>query len=121
MDKSVRSKIKWDIVLVVVILFVSVVMLVFAKVTGDDGAFVTVTLDGKTVGSYPISVDYKTEIVTKNGKNVLVIKDGKAEITFADCPDGICSAHIPISKNGESIICLPHKLAVSITDGKEFQ
>ena len=76
---------------------------------------ITVTVEGKTVGSYPLSEDLEKEIVTPYGKNVIVIKDGHAQITFADCPDGICSSHRPIKKNGENIICLPHKLVVVIS------
>jgi hypothetical protein len=36
----------------------------------------------------------------------------------ADCRDQICVHHIPISGSGESIICLPHKLVVTVT-GKQ--
>ena len=64
---------------------------------------------------YPLSEDLEKEIVTPYGKNVIVIKDGHAQITFADCPDGICSSHRPIKKNGENIICLPPKLVVVIS------
>ena len=57
------------------------------------------------------------DIVTgEDGENVntLVIKDGEASMTEADCPDGICVAHRPIKNTGESIVCLPHKIVVEI-------
>ncbi len=115
MEKSVRSKIKRDVILISILLLVAVTALVIVSATGDDGMSVTVTVEGKTVGSYPLSEELETEIVTPYGKNVLVIKNGHAEIKFADCPDGICSAHRPIKKSGENIICLPHKLSVVIS------
>jgi hypothetical protein len=49
----------------------------------------------------------------------LVIKDGKAFIQNADCPDKICAEHKPISKTGETIVCLPHKLVIEITENEE--
>ena len=38
----------------------------------------------------------------------------------ADCPDKICINMGTIRKKGQTIICLPHKLVVEITDGKEM-
>ena len=46
--------------------------------------------------------------------NILVIKDGKAFIESADCKNQICVNHKPISKTGETIVCLPHKVLVEI-------
>ncbi len=39
-------------------------------------------------------------------------------MTQADCPDGICANHKPIHKTGESIICLPHKVVVTVISDK---
>lgn len=47
-------------------------------------------------------------------RNLLVIKDGKASMKEADCPDKICVAHKPICKKGETIVCLPHKVVVEV-------
>ena len=79
-----------------------------------------VEVDGTVMGTYPLSVDREVEIVTgENGEelNLLVIKDGKAIISTATCPDGICAAHKPISREGESIICLPHKVVITVIGG----
>ena len=46
--------------------------------------------------------------------NLLVIKDGKAFVETATCRDGICAAHAPISREGESIVCLPHKVVITV-------
>ena len=85
-----------------------------------EGSTVQVEVDGTVIGTYPLSVDREVEIKTgENGEelNLLVIKDGKATVTTATCPDGICAAHRPISREGESIICLPHKVVVTVIGG----
>lgn len=46
--------------------------------------------------------------------NVLQIKEGEVSITEADCPDLICVHHKPVSRQGETIVCLPHKLLVEV-------
>ena len=33
---------------------------------------------------------------------------------WADCPDQICVSHRKISRDGESIICLPNQVVVTI-------
>ena len=43
-----------------------------------------------------------------------MIRDGYASVEYADCPDGICAAHKPISRSGESIVCLPHKVVITV-------
>ena len=86
-----------------------------------EGSTVQVEVDGTVIGTYPLSVDREVEIITgENGEelNLLVIKDGKATVTTATCPDGICAAHRPISREGESIICLPHKVVVTVVGGE---
>ena len=46
------------------------------------------------------------------------IQDGQVFISEADCPDGLCVNTGKISKTGQTIICLPHKLVIEITDSE---
>ena len=78
---------------------------------GETGATAVVTVDG--VERYRCSLFIEKEIAI-DATNTLVIKDGAADIIFADCPDQICVKHEPISKAGETIICLPNKVVVTI-------
>ncbi len=47
--------------------------------------------------------------------NIVQIKDYTADMIYADCPDLICVNSRSISRVGESIICLPHRLTVTVT------
>ncbi len=49
------------------------------------------------------------------GYNLVSVRDGAVSVEAADCRDQICVRHKPISKAGESVICLPHRLIVEIT------
>ena len=119
-DKSAfsKNKIRNDIILAAVILLIAVAGLLFVKLTKTQGNTVVVKIDGVKAVEYSLDEDVRYEIKTgKNNEdiNVLVIKDGKASITEADCPDGICKDYRPISYVGETIVCLPHKVVVEIT------
>ena len=39
--------------------------------------------------------------------------------SFADCPDKLCVHQKAVSRDGESIICLPNKVVVSIEGGED--
>ena len=47
-----------------------------------------------------------------------MIRDGKADVTEADCPDKLCVLQGKISRSGQTIICLPNKTMVTIKGGK---
>ena len=54
-----------------------------------------------------------------NDTNRLVIRDGSAQMEWADCPDQICVHHRAIHAGGENIICLPNKVVVSVISPEE--
>lgn len=83
---------------------------------GQGNAVAVVTIDGETFGSWPLSENHTVEI---GDGNRLVIQDGKADMVWADCPDKLCVDQKAISREGESIICLPNKVVVSIVGGEE--
>lgn len=112
-----KKKIRNDIILAAVILLIAVAGLLLMNINKTQGDFAVVKIDGVEKHRYPLSENVTLNIVTgENGENTntLVIKDGEAVMTEADCPDGICVAHRPIKNTGESIVCLPHKIVVEI-------
>lgn len=82
-----------------------------------QGQQVEITVDGKTVMTLPLDTDTTVVIPDVNGENTLVIAGGTARMREADCPDGLCVSHRAISRAGESIICLPHRVVVTVTGG----
>ena len=77
------------------------------------------TVDGKEQGRYPLDRNNKILLGDKDWSNTLMIRDGKASVTEADCPDKICVHHAPIGRRGENIVCLPHKLVVEVVSPDE--
>lgn len=107
------------IVIAVVAVVVGVLLFFLYGVNSNSGSYVRVEVDGKVIDTLDLNEDTTLEIESANGgTNTLVIKDGKAKVTEANCPDGICTNHKEINKNGESIICLPHKLVVTVVNEK---
>ncbi len=109
---------KADFVIIGIVIAVAAVMLIFLYGSNSNfGSYVQIEVNGEITETLPLDEDTQKEIITENGgTNTLVIKDGKAKMTEANCPDGICKNHKSISRNGESIICLPHKVVISVVD-----
>ena len=71
--------------------------------------------NGELRGEYDLSQPQTLPVKEEDyGYNLVMIEDGTVRITDADCPDQLCMKQRSISKNGESIICLPHKLVLQI-------
>lgn len=112
-DKLIR---KSDIALIVVVLLVALCTLACVMLTKKPGAMVEISVDGKVIESFDISVDMEYQVATDKGNNLVIIKDGQVDVVEADCPDKVCVNHIAIESMGETIICLPHKLVVEIVE-----
>lgn len=82
--------------------------------TGYEGDMLVVEQNGKVIKKLPMDKD--TEFVVNYGGhyNTIVIKDKKAYMKEADCQDQICTHMHPIQKEGQTIICLPHRLFLEV-------
>lgn len=110
-DEFKKKSRNTGILFIVFVLFAMAVMMFLWGQLQEKGATVVVTVDGEE--RYRCSLFIEKEIVIDES-NTLVIKDEMADMIFADCPDQICVKHAPISNVGETIICLPNKVVVTI-------
>ena len=109
---------KNDIILaasfVVVAIICAIVIQVFIK---KDGNIAVVNIDGQVYKTLSLSVNTELKIDNESGidgYNVLVIENGFAYMKDANCADKICVHQDKISKVGETIVCLPHKVVIEI-------
>ena len=110
---------KLDLIIIAVVLAISGLLFFWLYyVNGDNGKFVQVEKDGKVVDIFSLDETLEKKYDFDGETNTLVIKNEKASVTEANCPDGICVNHKSVSRSGESIICLPHKLVITVTDEK---
>ena len=86
------------------------------------GAYAAVYIDGALYARYTLSETRSVDITgAYGGVNTLVIEDGYARCEAADCPDGLCIRQGAIGKDGQSIICLPHRLVIAVEGGEEAE
>ena len=112
---NVKKK-KRDIIFIGVLLVVALIaFFVVDKFIKKDGNKVVIKVDGEIVKIVNLP-DTNNIIVNgyDGGTNTVVIENGTVYMTEADCPDKICVNTGKISKIGETIVCLPHRVVVEI-------
>lgn len=109
---------KNDILLVLAALLVAAAVWLVMLATRSEGGVAVVLIDGVETASYPLSGDTVELIDSGRGVNTLIISDGSARITEADCPDKVCVRRGEARYDGETIVCLPHRLVVEIRGGE---
>jgi hypothetical protein len=129
MKKYIR---KADIILFIVLVAVGLAASVALAMRGDSaGDKVIIESGGDLYATYSLAED-QTVIVPapKQVKmdapdtedkydyyNIVEIKDGMVTVTEASCRNQVCVKHSPVSRSGESIVCLPNRLVVRIDSG----
>ena len=119
--KSRISKSRAELLLVIVIIAISGCIYLYLNfLSPSKGAKVQILVDGEVTQEFDLYSSQKVTIETEDGgQNVLVIDNGECYLEDANCPDKLCVKQGVISKSGQSIICLPHKVVITIAGGEE--
>ena len=72
---------------------------------------------GEEYGIYPLKEDAEIEIEREGHHNVVIIQNGIVHMDYSNCKNQICVHTGKISKEGQSIVCLPNKVTVTVTGG----
>ena len=111
-----NKKIKKDAVLVLLCIIISAAVYFIINIyVKKDGAYAVVKVDGEIIRS--LELNKNTSVIVhgyQGGSNTIVVDNGQVYMTDADCPDKLCERTGRISRTGESIVCLPHRVVVEI-------
>jgi hypothetical protein len=66
---------------------------------------------------YPLSQNDCFEIVSQGITLSVVIEDGAAYVKESTCPDGVCRSTRSISKSGETVLCAPAGVTLTVRGG----
>lgn len=107
-----------DIVICVLIAAVAVLILLFQMFMPSDAQCVEISSDQGTT-TYPLSVDREITVKSNAHSLTVIIKDGEAYVISSDCPDHVCVNTGKISRAGESVICVPARVAIRVSGDSE--
>ena len=89
------------------------------KILTKKGSIAVITVNGqlyRKIDLKAVDEPYCIEINNDYGYNKILVEKDKISVTEADCPDKVCMKTGPISSAGRPIVCLPHKLSITIED-----
>ncbi|MBQ3286812.1 MAG: NusG domain II-containing protein [Firmicutes bacterium] len=115
MNKLRHLLTSWDIGLALFFLLAAAALLLgFAAAPEEEGAYIVVTQNGLTIGEYPLSEDADIHIDWQGHSNLLLIREGKAYMAEANCPDGYCLRQGQVHLARQTIVCLPARLVITV-------
>ena len=120
LDNKVR--LKRDIILVLsMVIIAAAAFLIINFAVKKDGSYAVIKVDGNVIKTLDLNSGETTIEVNgyQGGVNKVVINDGKVSMTEADCPDELCVKTGKISRVGETIVCLPHRVVVEIKGSQD--
>ena len=119
-----KKTLKNDIVFILCMLLIAGGVWLYTFCTRRAGGVAVVTVDGDIVAKLPLSEPTAFALnssylgIGEEGfANVIVVENGRVCVKDANCPDKVCVRTGWIEYEGESIVCLPHKLVVTVRGG----
>lgn len=116
------KKYKKDIIILSVLFILAFGLFFLSNIMNHEKSkYVKVYREDVLIKTYPLNENAQYEIKTENDSNQIVIQNRSVFMKDANCPDKLCVKQGKVSKNGESIICLPHKIVVKISSEEEAE
>lgn len=91
------------------ILLLSGILWIGLHLSGKGSETIRITVNGEEYGIYSLSED---QIISIGETNVCQIKDGRAFMIEATCPDHLCMEQNAVDGTGGTIVCLPNKVVI---------
>ena len=119
-DLTKKKSLRLDVIIIAAFIAAGLIFALILFAGGHKGSTVKISVDGEVINEFPLDKDATYEIEGYDGgTNLLVIENGEAYIKEASCPDGLCIHMGRISTAGQSVVCLPNRVVVSIDGGED--
>lgn len=109
---------KGDVIIILMVALGVVLGAAYTLFRGSDdlNKTIVITQDHKVIHQIKISPQYKKTLMIQWGdySNEVHIENGQVWIEDANCNNQVCVYEKAISRVGQSIVCLPHKLIIEI-------
>ena len=109
---------KHDFLLVGIVLAAALLFFLVRNMLIEPGNVLEITVDGEAYGTYSLQEDQTIEI---GDGNICRIEGGEVSMIWADCPDQLCVHQKAISRNHESIICLPNQVVAEVESAESSE
>lgn len=102
----------FDFIIICAVILLAVFSVFMLKSGGGEADVINVVTDSEAL-TFSLKKDITRELHSGGFTYVFEIKDGRASVTEADCPDKICVGSRAVTSDGGSIICVPGRLYIT--------
>lgn len=107
---------KNDLRLIIILCVISICCIFIFKIFSKKGGNALVYYDGDLIKTINLNVDSDYIVSGFNGDVLINVKDGKIKVLDENSPLHLCSKQGYVGSNYESIVCLPNKIVINISD-----
>ena len=117
---SKRLKKILPICAVLLAVLICIVWIIIQKSTMKNGRYADIRISGVSAARLDLDNETKKQFHGENDIDLTVVTgNGCVYVEKSECPDKICVNHRAIHYSGDSVVCLPHKLTVTVVGGQE--
>ncbi len=111
---------KYDKIFIIIILLITTMLWLLPRLSNKNisNANILIYQENKLIGTYNINSNKIIEIKRKNIYMKLEIKNKKVSVLDSACPLKTCAHCGWISRENQSIICIPQKIIIKIQGKK---
>lgn len=111
----------FDIFVIITVGLIAALLALIPLLRPNGGQYLAVTVrdgsDSRTV-NYPLATDTEFELANNGITLRIKIENGSAQVASSDCSDLVCLHSAAISRRGQSIVCAPGGIALTIIGGE---
>lgn len=111
-----NRKLLTDLCVILAMLLLAGIVFLVLQMRREEGGFAVVRVDGMVTERHALTANGIYPL--NGGSNILVIENGEAWLSEADCPDLLCVKQGKIHYTGQTITCLPNRLTVTVEGGE---
>ena len=112
-----NKKLLADLCVILALLLLAGGLALALRLGREAGGQAVVRVDGRVTERHSLTINGVYPL--NGGSNILVIDGGQAWLSEANCPDLLCVHQGKIRYTGQSIICLPNRLTVTVEGGED--
>ncbi|MBO4298464.1 MAG: NusG domain II-containing protein [Clostridia bacterium] len=115
----IRSNRFWVVILAAAFALCAGAALLVWRAPGER-TLARITVDGEVVREIDLSAvtgEASFVIETDRGSNTVAVRPGGIRVAEADCPDHVCVKQGWLEGGAVPIVCLPHRLVITLVSG----
>ncbi len=111
-----------DIIPIILLLAAPLIYFFAGAAAENDGAYAEISCGGEIIGTVDLDIN-GVYSYPRTGEMEFTVSDGGIWVSKSDCPDKICMNTGRLCRAGETAVCVPNKVVVTVRgkNGKDAE